>query len=212
MLKGTPDPNTSLPQPGVASILRTDVKAGFLSRRDNRTEPGVLTPGTDKKMSRPEGGGRTVVSDLCRRSQTKRRSEHLAPLQGASWVGLFLGLKPQAESYGPFRTSLSQKSKSSRKTKPDTCPHFRSHVIRPSPVIPRAFRQAPWSSKVCHSGCLDAAPLPIEDHCAERRHHSRSLPAFPLASPATDPHPVSSNCFVAEGLNLGACLLHSGHT
>jgi hypothetical protein len=54
-----------------ASILRTDVKAGFLSRRDNRTEPGVLTPGTDKKTSRPEGGGRSVVSDLCRRSPNK---------------------------------------------------------------------------------------------------------------------------------------------
>jgi hypothetical protein len=66
---------------GAASILRTDVKTGFLSRRDNRTEPGVLTPGTDKKTSRPEAGGRTVVSDLCRQSQTKRRSEHLAPLQ-----------------------------------------------------------------------------------------------------------------------------------
>jgi hypothetical protein len=65
----------------VVSILRTHVKAGFLSRRDNRTEPGVLTPGTDKKTSRPEAGGRTVVSDLCRQSQTKRRSEHLAPLQ-----------------------------------------------------------------------------------------------------------------------------------
>ena len=85
----------------VASILRTDVKAGFLSRRDNRTEPGVLTPGTNKKTSRPEGGGRTVVSDFCRRSQTKRRSEHLAPLQGASWLGPVPGVTPQAQSYSP---------------------------------------------------------------------------------------------------------------
>ena len=124
---------------GVASILRTDVKAGFLSRRDNRTEPGVLTPGTDKKRSRPEGGGRTVVLDFCRRSQTKRRSEPLAPLQGASWLGLFLGLKPQEQSYSPFllrhpalrrtgRDKSSTKSKNRSKTEPDPSPYFRSHI------------------------------------------------------------------------------------
>ena len=99
----------------MVSILRTDVKAGFLSRRDNRTEPGVLTPGTDKKTSRPEGGGRTVVSDLCRQSQTKRRSEHLAPFRAPPGLALFLGLKPQAESYSPFGTSLPQNQKAGQK-------------------------------------------------------------------------------------------------
>jgi hypothetical protein len=115
MLKATPDPNTSLPQPGVASILRTDVKAGFLSRRDNRTEPGVLTPGTDKKTSRPEGGGRTVVSDWCRRSQTKRRSEHLAPLQGASWFGAVPGVKTPGSVLWSLRDKSSPKIKKQAK-------------------------------------------------------------------------------------------------
>jgi hypothetical protein len=127
MLKGTPDPNTSLPQPGVASILRTDVKAGFLSRRDNRTEPGVLTPGTDKKTSRPEGGGRTVVSDFGDVPKQSADQNILRPFRAPPGLALFLGLKPQAQSYGPFGTSLPQKSKSRPKTKPDTCPYFRSH-------------------------------------------------------------------------------------
>jgi hypothetical protein len=52
----------------VASILRTGVKSIFvsririLSRRDYRTQPGVLTPGTDKKGTGPEGGGREAFS------------------------------------------------------------------------------------------------------------------------------------------------------
>src|SRR5580692_4735957 len=51
---------------GVASILRTGVQLDFcpetkdLSRRDYRTQPGVLTPGTDIKDVRPEIGGREV--------------------------------------------------------------------------------------------------------------------------------------------------------
>src|SRR3984885_6952581 len=36
----------------------------ILSRRDYRTQPGVLTPGTDKKGTRPEGGGREAFSAL----------------------------------------------------------------------------------------------------------------------------------------------------
>ena len=37
---------------------------GFWSRRDYRTQPGVLTPGRDKKGARPEGGGREAFSAL----------------------------------------------------------------------------------------------------------------------------------------------------
>jgi len=53
-------------RPGVASILRTGVQLDFCpknngsSRRDYRTQPGVLTPGTDIKDVRPESGGREV--------------------------------------------------------------------------------------------------------------------------------------------------------
>ena len=41
---------------------------------------------------------------------------------------------------------------------------------------------------------------------------SRTVPGVPARFPATYPRPVSSNSFVAEGLNLCACLLLSGHT
>jgi hypothetical protein len=34
-----------------------------LSRRDNRTKPGVLTRGMTKRTSRPEGGGRTEAPE-----------------------------------------------------------------------------------------------------------------------------------------------------
>jgi hypothetical protein len=54
----------------VASKMWTGVQTIFvpririLSRRDYRTQPGVLTPGTDKKGTRPEGGGREAFSAL----------------------------------------------------------------------------------------------------------------------------------------------------
>jgi hypothetical protein len=99
----------------VASILRTDVKAGFLSRRDNRTEPGVLTPGTDKKTSRPEGGGRTVVSDFGDVPKQSVDQNILRPFRAPPGSALFLGLKPQAESYSPFGTSLPQNQKAGQK-------------------------------------------------------------------------------------------------
>ena len=88
------------PNPGVVSILRTDVKAGFLSRRDNRTEPGVLTPGTDKKGTRPEGGGREAFSVLeCR---TRSSTNFCRPCGAGPYCQYVLGLKPQALSYSPF--------------------------------------------------------------------------------------------------------------
>jgi hypothetical protein len=99
----------------VASILRTDVKAGFLSRRDNRTEPGVLTPGTDKKTSRPEGGGRTVVSDFGDVPKQSVDQNILRPFRAPPGPALFLGLKPQAESYSPFGTSLPLNQKAGQK-------------------------------------------------------------------------------------------------
>ncbi len=35
-------------------------RSGPLSRRDCRTQPGVLTPGNDKNLTRPEG-----AEDIC---------------------------------------------------------------------------------------------------------------------------------------------------
>ena len=52
----------------MASILRTGFQLNFcpenkdLSQRDYRTQPGVLTPGTDINDVRPEGGGREAFS------------------------------------------------------------------------------------------------------------------------------------------------------
>jgi hypothetical protein len=71
----------------VASILRTDAKAGFLSRRDKRTEPGVLTPGTDKKRPAPKVAVEPlsqISADVPKQSVDQNI---LRPLQGASWFG-----------------------------------------------------------------------------------------------------------------------------
>jgi hypothetical protein len=55
-----------------------------LSRRDDRTEPGVLTPGTDKRRIRPGT---------------------MADRQGGFVMWIIPGLKPRAESFYPFGIS-----------------------------------------------------------------------------------------------------------
>src|SRR5580704_5848623 len=92
----------------MASILRTDIKVDFCPEGTTGLSLGFQPQVPIRKRPAPKVGGRTVASHLCRRSQTKRRAEHLAPLQGASCFGPFLGLKPQAESYSPFGTSLQK--------------------------------------------------------------------------------------------------------
>jgi hypothetical protein len=75
-----------------------------LSRRDNRTQPGVLAPGIERKTSRPEGASEQVPQDGAEFAQTKHRSKmSYAHSGGIGWANL-LGLKPQAESYSPFGT------------------------------------------------------------------------------------------------------------
>jgi hypothetical protein len=81
-------------------------RIGFLSRGDYRTEPGVLTPGIDQIGVPPRKGGRSVPSGCGGCGQTNNRTKNLAPLQGASWVGVSLGLKPQAQSFCPFGTEI----------------------------------------------------------------------------------------------------------
>jgi hypothetical protein len=89
-------------------------QSGFLSRRDKRTEPGVLTPGSDKKTSRPEGGGRTVATNSA--NVPKQSVNHdLRPFTAPRGLALFPGLKPQAESCSPFGTSFPQNQKAGRK-------------------------------------------------------------------------------------------------
>ena len=84
---------------GVASILRTGVQIDFCpdlsavvqddeGGRDYRTEPGVLTPGTDKKGTRPEGGGREAFSALDAERDPQRISaapSGRGPIVNVSW-------------------------------------------------------------------------------------------------------------------------------
>jgi len=79
----------------------------FMSRRDFRTEPGVLTPGADKKTGRPKGAVELVRRKV-RPSRTSRRSQRsAAPCEGGPFWTCFPGLKPRAESCSPFGTKTS---------------------------------------------------------------------------------------------------------
>ena len=60
----------------------------LLSRRDLRTQPGVLTPGTDKRGTRPEGGGREGFSPLDAERDPQRISatpSGRGPIGDVSW-------------------------------------------------------------------------------------------------------------------------------
>ena len=112
----------------------------ILSRRDYRTQPGVLTSGTDKKGTRPEGGGREAFSVLeCRTrfstnfcrpfppsSLTPRTT---ADKQGRGYCQCVLGLKPQAQSYSPFGTKNSIRSK------------YLPTFLKPHLVLPKRYER-----------------------------------------------------------------------
>src|SRR5690242_12768356 len=76
---------------------------GHLSRRDNRTKPGVLTPGSVKKAPRPKG-----AEDISSASHSPAHGAGTIVYRPfrprSSWVGN-PGLKPRAEPYCPFGTS-----------------------------------------------------------------------------------------------------------
>jgi hypothetical protein len=94
----------------------------FLSRRDYRTQPGVLTPGTCPKM--PALKGRKIgVIDSTLRSLFPGRAFVLRPFRAARLFSSHLGLRPQAESLSPFGTKA-----------PDTCLQFRLHIT-PNPLF-----------------------------------------------------------------------------
>jgi hypothetical protein len=78
-----------------------------LSRRDSRTQPGVLTPGAYKKKRRPEGAVE-AMPQVCK-TLIKRAVDQncLPPLQGGSFLACSPGLKPRAESCSPFGTKTS---------------------------------------------------------------------------------------------------------
>jgi hypothetical protein len=99
---------------GVASMLRTRVQLDFclenkdLSRRDYRTQPGVLTPGTDIKDVRPESGGREVFALDAERDP---QQIFCRPFRAGPYCQCVLGLKPQAQSYSPLGTKNSTQPK-----------------------------------------------------------------------------------------------------
>jgi hypothetical protein len=73
-----------------------------LSRRDDRTEPGVLTPGTDKRRSRPEGAVGWIIT---RQMRGMSGTDCLPPSQGGFVMWIIPGLKPRAKSFYPFGIS-----------------------------------------------------------------------------------------------------------
>jgi hypothetical protein len=76
----------------------------YLSRRDNRTQPGVLTPGTDKESARPEGAEDIVP--LVRLSMEALGTTLYRPFRARPFWVANPGLKPRAESCRPFGTNV----------------------------------------------------------------------------------------------------------
>jgi hypothetical protein len=75
----------------------------YLSRRDNRTQPVVLTPGSDKESARPEGAEDTVP--LAHLSMQALGTTLYRPFRARSFWVANPGLKPRAESCRPFGTN-----------------------------------------------------------------------------------------------------------
>ena len=76
----------------------------LLSRRDDRIQPGVLTPGYQNKKAPPQRGGRGFWTND--RSINETTNRHLPPLQGGWSSDQYPGLKPRAESCSPFGTEI----------------------------------------------------------------------------------------------------------
>jgi hypothetical protein len=78
----------------------------YLSRRDNRTQPGVSTPGTDKESARPEGAEDIVP--LAHLSMQALGTTLYRPFRAMSFWVANPGLKPRAESCRPFGTNCEK--------------------------------------------------------------------------------------------------------
>jgi prepilin-type N-terminal cleavage/methylation domain-containing protein len=87
----------------LCSVVRSDSALSKVSRRDVRTQPGVLTPGTDQKNDPPHRGGRTV-GPLGKQVPNSRgiRDFVCRPFRAVSIMDRYPGLKPRAESCHPF--------------------------------------------------------------------------------------------------------------
>src|SRR5258707_4134936 len=86
-----------------------------LSRRDVRTQPGVLTRGSDSKNNPPQRGGRVGAGRADLPTEGNFRTKIYRPFPPSSLilelrrtgrarlnVDVFPGLKPRAQSYSPF--------------------------------------------------------------------------------------------------------------
>jgi hypothetical protein len=101
--------------------------------KPDRDSARGLTPGTDKKGTRPESGGREAFPALDAERDPQRISAApflLRPLfpelrrtsRARPYCQCVLGLKPQAQSYSPFGTKNSIRSKYlSTFSKPPRC-------------------------------------------------------------------------------------------
>jgi hypothetical protein len=97
-----------------------------VSRRDKRTEPGVLTPGADPApRTRPERAAHNSFEILFH-SVAQRLAP--SPLQGGLSLHRPLGLKPQAESCNPFGTNSD--CPYGTKSRPPTYLPTRRHFLR----------------------------------------------------------------------------------
>jgi len=92
----------------------------LLSQRDERTQPGVLTPGYEKKKASRRRGGRSFLPNdgsiyattdkyLPPLSSFVPFSRTTADRQGGRSSDRYPGLKPQAESYCPFGTEIKSR-------------------------------------------------------------------------------------------------------
>src|SRR5258708_34961488 len=93
--------NDKMTNCGYASLLISD-----LSRRDCRTQPGVLTPGNDKNLTRPEGAEDirlAIPGSANRLGATLYRPFRAGPCWDHN-----PGLKPRAESCRPFGTNSNR--------------------------------------------------------------------------------------------------------
>src|SRR5260221_3678322 len=93
--------NDKMTNCGYTSILISD-----LSRRDCRTQPGVLTPGTDKTLTRPEGA--EDIRLAIRGSANRLGATLYRPFRAGPCWDHNPGLKPRAESCRPFGTNSNR--------------------------------------------------------------------------------------------------------
>jgi hypothetical protein len=117
----------NLVRAGVALILRTSAKVDFCPEGTIGVSLGFQPQVSIKYVSRPGRAAAEPFPQVMGYRQTNNRTKNPAPVQGASWAGVLLGLKPQAESYSPFGTMsfiqpkyLSTKSKSHQRYQSST--------------------------------------------------------------------------------------------